>query len=125
MRLTAFATLILSIVSMGCAQEQSDKIVGSWQSMEDEGRSVLLEFTKSGDYNLTLNGAVSTSAIDNFGQIKYQVEKTRGPMEISLYDEKTKKVYSRLLARFAADDQVELELFVNDRSVDRLRLKKL
>ena len=89
--------------------------------------SILVEFTKYGDYNLIVDGTHLTAGDDLVGQMKYKVEPTQNKNEfgILLYDGKSKEEYSRLSAIFTKRNQ-ELTpiLFWKDEAIDQVALTR-
>ena len=78
------------------------KIIGTWKGEAENGKVILVEFTKYGDYNLIVDGTHLTAADDFVGQMKYKVlpSQDKNQFGILLFDEKTKEDYSRLFCRF-------------------------
>ena len=123
MKLTLISIALISTISL--VNNPGGQIIGTWQGTSMSGHPITVEFSEEGNYNLVLNGQLMTNNNEEFGQIKYELTTTDGPMEIRLYDERTRKEYSRLQATIKENDKLELVLFVNNEAADRLILSRM
>lgn len=128
MKLSLLFTILLALPTIHSDTiDPAKKIIGTWKGEADDGKVVLVEFTKYGDYTLHVDGQLLTSGDEEVGQIKYQIKpaQDKNHFSVLLYDAKTKDEYSTLSAIFTQkNQQLTLILFWQDRAVDQVELTR-
>lgn len=128
MKLSSLCIILLSVSYFYPSLDNPEKeLIGTWKGEADNGQTILIEFTKDGDYNLILGGQVLTCSDEEEGQIKFALEQTKKSQAlwIVLYDEETKREYSHLSATFTEKyQQLKLTLYFENQALDQIELTK-
>lgn len=128
MKLSLLCTILFSISTHQIEINDPGKLlIGVWRGEAGNGQTILVEFTKTGDYNLIHGGQVLTCSDEDFGQIKYALDEAEKNQElwVVLYDDKTKQEYGRLSASFSnKNQQLKLILYFKNKAVDQIELTR-
>lgn len=104
--------LVTSVILLSCNSNQQNEIVGSWTGSNDNGHNVKIEFTKNGEYHLSLiSEDGSKTQLSDFSIINYRFDDQKDPSEITLFDGESKQEFAKLKASFPSQNKLALTLF--------------
>lgn len=126
MKLSMLCAILFSLSTLFPTQFNPGKhLIGAWKGKAENGKDIVIEFDKEGNYNLIHGGKLLTCGDEDFGQIKYSLEqnKKEASLWVVLYDEVTLEEYSRLLASFSEKKEtLTLTLYFGSKAVDEVEL---